>query len=377
MTESVLFGIEAVPIDAESVELANEPIGDLAPLRRLTHLRELRLVRTNPHRRLVHSFADLEPLRELSNLEVIELARAPVDDLSPLAGLTRLRRLDLSHSQVSDLSPLRALTALEHLDVAWTPVADLDALRELTRLESLDVSGTQVVDLAPLRGVDALRWLECRDTSVADLGPLAELTALETVRVGGTKVQELAPLARLHALRELDLTGTAVSDLSPLVGLSQLQLLVLVGTRVADGEVAKLAEPGHGPARLTGHVDAARRVDRDARDHRLGDRDLRHLGHLGAVGQPRRQLRERGLHVGGVERPPERVTAGLTGPERGVVAQRAVDAAPGGEGDATFVGHVVVAKEKARHARKTRAPAAPQPSWDSLFRAIQESTTDT
>ena len=262
VTESVVFGDEAVPVDAESVERANEPIGDLEPLRRLTRLRELRLVRTNPHRRVEHFFEDLEPLRALSNLEVVELAHAPVDDLSPLAGLTYLRRLDLSHSrvsdlsplaaltdlrrldlshsQVSDLSPLRALTALEHLDVAWTPVADLEALRELARLEALDVSGTQVVDLTPLRALRALCSFECRDTAVIDLGPLAQLTALEVLRVAGANVEDLAPLAGLHALRELDLAGTRVRDLGALAGLSELRLLVLVGTPVGDDQIEQL-----------------------------------------------------------------------------------------------------------------------------------------
>jgi hypothetical protein len=40
VTESVQFGLEEVPVDAASVELANEPIDDLDPLRRLTVLRD-------------------------------------------------------------------------------------------------------------------------------------------------------------------------------------------------------------------------------------------------------------------------------------------------------------------------------------------------
>jgi len=38
----------AETIDAEIVASANEPVADLVPLRRLTRLRELRLVHTNP-----------------------------------------------------------------------------------------------------------------------------------------------------------------------------------------------------------------------------------------------------------------------------------------------------------------------------------------
>jgi hypothetical protein len=62
VTEAVHFAGADFPLDAESVASANEPVASLERLRGFTHLRELRLVHTDPHSLPAHSFDDLEPL---------------------------------------------------------------------------------------------------------------------------------------------------------------------------------------------------------------------------------------------------------------------------------------------------------------------------
>src|SRR5438045_752915 len=128
MTATIRFCQRDVPVDEHRLVCVNTHVDDLAPLRALVGLRELRLQNTNPHEPTDPAVSDLSPLAGLRQLEVIELPGAPVADLGPLAGLSRLRRLDVARSGVCDLAPLAGLRALTSLDLASTPVADLAPL---------------------------------------------------------------------------------------------------------------------------------------------------------------------------------------------------------------------------------------------------------
>ncbi|HET6547779.1 MAG TPA: leucine-rich repeat domain-containing protein [Solirubrobacter sp.] len=138
MTETVHFGGQDVPVDAEVVTAVNEPILTLEPLRHITTLRELRVVHTDPHTQPAHWFDDLEPLRDLVRLERLELPDSRVADLSPLAGLRRLRRLDVRRTRVRDLDPLRGLPELRELDIQGAEVTDLSPLAALPALQRVD-----------------------------------------------------------------------------------------------------------------------------------------------------------------------------------------------------------------------------------------------
>ncbi|MCA3507071.1 MAG: TIR domain-containing protein, partial [Rhodobacter sp.] len=206
--------------------LASTPVSDLAPLRGLTGLQELRLDSTQ--------VSDLAPLQGLTGLQELRLDSTQVSDLAPLQGLTGLQNLDLASTPVSDLAPLRGLTGLQYLDLASTPVSDLAPLRELTGLQILSLDTTQVSDLAPLRRLTGLQVLSLDTTQVGDLAALKGLTGLQELWLDNTRVSDLAPLRGLTGLQVLSLKTTPVSDLVPLQGLTGLQTLRLDNTRVSD-----------------------------------------------------------------------------------------------------------------------------------------------
>src|SRR5262245_59973497 len=99
MTATVRFCERDVAVDETRLDCVNTAIEDLSPLRALTHLRELRLLSTNPHEVIELRVVDLGPLAALTQLEVLEIAGTAVADLSALAGLTQLRRLDLARTR--------------------------------------------------------------------------------------------------------------------------------------------------------------------------------------------------------------------------------------------------------------------------------------
>jgi len=182
---------------------------------------------------------DLAPLRKLTSLRQLYLWHTPVHDLSPLQGLTNLQQLHLGHTQVGPIQ-FQGLTELRVLDLSGATVSDLSSLATLTKLQILYVSGTQVGDLSPLRRLAGLKCLRLERTHVRDLSPLSRLTKLVELRLERTQVSDLAPLKALTELRRVYLSGTQVRDLSPLTKLSRLTSLYLYNTRVSDDQVARL-----------------------------------------------------------------------------------------------------------------------------------------
>ncbi len=119
---------------------------------------------------------DLSPVRALSGLRALELlrsrnARSQIQDLSPLSGLP-LGRLAFGYTMVTDLSPLAGMP-----------------------LKTLNLESTRITDLTPLKGMP-LTGLNCQTTQVADLSPLQECKSLVSLNVRASRVTPAAVAAR-------------------------------------------------------------------------------------------------------------------------------------------------------------------------------------
>src|SRR4051794_35789138 len=86
-----------------------------------------------------------------------------------------------------------------------------------------------------------------------------------------------------------------------------------------------------------------------------GDDDFGHACDRRALGDEERQLPQRVLLAGGLDRPPDRVAAGEARDQRRAVAERAFVALEGRERDTALVRLVAVLDQEARHA--TSVPA--------------------
>ena len=213
---------------------------------------------------LVH----LEGLEAASDVEELDLSDNAVEDLAPLRGLVRLTRLDLGINRVSDLSPLAGLRALQRLDLHDNHIFRVDSLAGLTGLVFLDLMQNVVTDLRPLASLTGLTELRLGGytdnpigshtaemygnpywENIRDLSPLSGLVALESLTVADHDVNTLDALRGLRKLRTLSLGGSTnahgVEDLSAVVDLVALRHLNLFGNHVTD-LAPLLAHPGMG-----------------------------------------------------------------------------------------------------------------------------------
>src|SRR3954451_18325718 len=90
-----------------------------------------------------------------------------------------------------------------------------------------------------------------------------------------------------------------------------------------------------------------------------GDDDFGHACDRRALGDEERELPQRVLLAGGLNRPPDRVAAGEARGQRRAVTERAFVTLEGRERDAALVRLVAVMDQEARHA--TSIPAIPDP----------------
>ncbi len=116
-------------------------ISSLEDIPNLYYLKTLSLTSQN--------ISDISPLGGMK-LENINLADNYVGNLLPLKDMAMLRTLDLCQNPVQDLTPISRLLSLESLDISQTQVTDLSPLKELAKLKTLKLNYCDITDLSPL-----------------------------------------------------------------------------------------------------------------------------------------------------------------------------------------------------------------------------------
>ena len=158
------------------LEFVTDNVTDIAPMRALKGLSNLKCGGTKSPMKAEGKLADLSPLKDLN-----------------------LSALNCDNTQVADLSPLKGMN-LKDLHCTGTQVSDLSALKDM-KLTGLACGSTKVSDLSPLKDM-MLVYLSCDGTLVSDLSPLKNMK-LTYLGCGGTKVSDLSLLKGMP-LRELD-----------------------------------------------------------------------------------------------------------------------------------------------------------------------------
>lgn len=236
------------------LDLSDNRILDLSPLRTLYKLRELNLDNTSLFRPSAANLEDLSglPLRILSmnnnwfyhgglqrisdvslfgrftSLEELALADNHIEDISPLSALENLRRLDLRGNQVTGIGPLAGMPALEELNLRDNDITDLEALSGLGNLAYLNLhSNPEIRSIAPLESLTGLETLILRNVPVGeDIRALRNMTRLQRLNISNCGLEDLAALEDLTKLVYLDINlNSKVNSIKPLAALIRLETL--------------------------------------------------------------------------------------------------------------------------------------------------------
>jgi hypothetical protein len=174
----------------------------LTNLEGLSHVKQLRELRTGFVASNRLSLAPLAACRRLKSLKIDEISTA----LEVLADLKRLQNLELHRVKLPTLDLLRKHPAMQSLEIMFGNTTDLSAIPSLPKLRSLalvEVRG--LADLMPLAAADGLQCLELRGLPlVRRLPPLSKLKKLRFIKIDGLKgLADLRSLATASNLEDL------------------------------------------------------------------------------------------------------------------------------------------------------------------------------
>ena len=254
-----------------SLQLNNNRVQDLGPLRELTVLRQLEVEG--------NAIEDISPIQGLVNLTCLSPARNPITNHAALAGLTnltklslwrtrattngflggmtRLRHLNLRENGIREIGSLSRLAQLEVLDLRWNLLTNVGGLfsgptnleslylggnyltnlpsfTPLRRLALLNLDENWVRDISPLAGLTNLTYLSLNRNPITNFAPLTTLTGLANLELAGNSISNINFLTAMPQLRFVDLSFNRVSNLDPLLALSNLTSVVLAGNPGAD-----------------------------------------------------------------------------------------------------------------------------------------------
>jgi Leucine-rich repeat (LRR) protein len=187
-----------------SVDLSDNEITDLGPLKDLKNLQQLML--SHNHIKVV------SPLGNLVGLQYLDLNGNEIEDISALGGLVKLNTLYLSQNRVEDLGPVATLKNLWSLYLDGNKVSSLSALKDLKLLSTLGLRGNAVSELSPLGGLTELRFLFLENNKITDLGALVQMAKEDAAKekrfvpywkvyLSGNPLSESAKSAQLKDLR--------------------------------------------------------------------------------------------------------------------------------------------------------------------------------
>lgn len=134
------------------------------------------------------AIGDLSPLEKLKHLRNLTVNDTKITDLSPLLDLVYLQELDLSRNPITDLSPLNSLTNLEFVYLNNTPVDNLDWLEDLSKIKILDISSTEIRNLKVLSKATHLQKLIAYSTRINNITPLEKLPDLVLLKIYNSNV---------------------------------------------------------------------------------------------------------------------------------------------------------------------------------------------
>ncbi len=179
----------------EELNLRNNGITQLEAVHfdAITHLPLERLSLRHNVNEKEERLTDIRSLAEIETLEELELRDNQIEELTPLRQLTGLEVLDLGENRFTSIEALADLDQLKELNLRNNAIESIEPLAQLTDLKYLNIhSNDQIASLAPLAGLVQLETLIMRHVPIRDeLFIFEQLTQLQRLNALDTGIEEL------------------------------------------------------------------------------------------------------------------------------------------------------------------------------------------
>jgi len=129
-------------------------------------------------------------IKNLINVLAIDLSNNQITDLQPLKGLTNIKWLYLSNNQITDIQPLKDLTNIIDLSLSNNQITDLQPLKGLTNIKWLYLSNNQITDIQPLKDLTNIKSLYLSNNQITDIEPLKNLNNIELLYLSNNPISK-------------------------------------------------------------------------------------------------------------------------------------------------------------------------------------------
>ena len=167
---------------------------------------------------------DLTGLEHCKALASLELGNNRIKDISPIKDLTRIQLLDLSNNEIEDISPVSGIGAIQYLEISKNKIKSLEPVSKLERLSSLYASHNKISDISPVLKLPKLSSLYLDNNDIESIEGIGALNRVTSFGLRGNRIKDIAPLKGTRPSSFLFLEDNQVTDLSPLIALLKADL---------------------------------------------------------------------------------------------------------------------------------------------------------
>ena len=175
---------------------------------------------------------DLTGVENAVNLTELDLGNNKIENVEPLRGLTNLRSLYLSGNKIENVEPLRRLINLTSLFLDSNKIENVEPLNGLTNLRSLYLSSNKIENVEPLKELISLSGLRLDSNKIENIEALKELTNLTYLELDNNKIENIEALKELTNLTYLELYNNKIENIEVLKGLTNLTYLILFSEEI-------------------------------------------------------------------------------------------------------------------------------------------------
>lgn len=174
-----------------------------------------------------NTIRDLEPLRSMTVLEYLNLSHNAITQLTALTGAAKLRELDISFNSVNSAVALSGCKSLQNLRLDYNMLPNLAGLDKLPEINKVYASHNQIADISYLASAAKLTELDISHNSLKDLSALSNLSSLQSLNFENNKVTSLPSFTKDCALTSINGAKNRLTSLDALSVLKQLNFVIM------------------------------------------------------------------------------------------------------------------------------------------------------
>jgi internalin A len=178
-------------------------LSDITPLKRLEHLKYLKITNEYHYRNEGKSINNILPLSNLKEIEYLDLSNNLIENIEPLQNLSKLKDLNLSNNKIQNLSPIENAKKLTKINFGNNKVKEISQISQLESLEVIRLDNNEIESIKNLVKLSEVTSLNMFGNNIKKLDGIENLIFLEEIYLGNNPLTDISILTSFRFLKKL------------------------------------------------------------------------------------------------------------------------------------------------------------------------------